>query len=52
METCKATEATQRFEGMPQKNFEVTPSRMPANALLENRIQIAFIVDLYAEKEN
>ena len=35
----------------PQKSMEVMPSTMSENALLQNRIYIAFFIDLYREKE-
>ena len=34
------------------KSLEVTPSRTSENALVQNRIFIAFLSDLYGEKEN
>ena len=39
------------YGGLPSEIFEVTPSRTSENALLQNRIQIVFIIDHYVEKE-
>ena len=36
----------------PEKILQVTPSRTSENALVQNRIFIAFLIDLFGEKEN
>ena len=50
MITCKETKILGIWGPAPRKMFQVTPSRMSENALLQNRIYIVLIIDLCAEK--
>ena len=36
----------------PEKFLRTTPSRTSENAILEHRVKVAIIIDLFAEKNN
>ena len=51
MKTCIRSERKLVVWGLvPRKAFEATPSRTSENVLLQSRILIVFLLDLYVEK--
>jgi len=52
MKACKRMEGNKGSGGLPpEKTFKIIPSRASEHAVLHNKIEIALIINIYAEKE-
>ena len=52
MKTCKGLGGNRRVWGLPpEKIIQITTPTVSESALLQNRVQIAFLNNLYVEEE-